>query len=576
MWKTFRTFYGFWFKKRFTAVVFLVLIVVNPLVDSIFPYFYKLFVDTIPTLDYYLILKILGLYVGVRLGSIILNTLTFFVSDLLATDGVRAIRTKIFNHIQDLDFAFHTNKSSGTLISIFKRGDGALWDFNYSIHFRIVYTFTSFFVMLYFFKDIDMRIFGLAVLSFLLAGLITWRFIKVNMKTRDTLNRVEDEFTTIIADNMINFETVKLYAKENWERSRLQSKMSEWYNSVWKFIYTFRYLDVGMALVTNISIFFMLLVALKLTIAGDITTGDFILVATFVGVFYGRLFEMVWGFRDLTKSYTDITKYFSVLDNEIEIKDPENPLEKNSAKGGIEFKNINYSYNSGTKNAIKDFDLKVKPGESIAFVGKSGSGKTTIVKMLMRFFDPKTGSVKIDGVDIRKLRKTDLRNFFGVVPQEPILFNNTIEYNIGYGKEKAKLSEIRAAAKLANINDFIESLPRKYHTNVGERGIKLSGGQKQRLAIARMILSDPDIIVFDEATSQLDSESEKLIQEAFWKASKGKTTFIIAHRLSTVMRADKIVVLQHGMIKEIGTHEELLKKKESLYSHFWNLQIKLD
>jgi ABC-type multidrug transport system fused ATPase/permease subunit len=352
--------------------------------------------------------------------------------------------------------------------------------------------------------------------------------------------------------------------------------MDEWRVAVWKFIYTFRYLDLGMAIVSNVSIFFMLLVALKLTIAGEITAGDFVLIVTFVGTFYSRLFDMVWGLRDLMKSLVDIKKYFDLLDNEIKVKDPASPVKLDQVKGNIEFKDIHFSYIGKKRNALEGINLKVKRGESIALVGRSGSGKTTLVKLLMRFYDVNQGKITLDGINIKDFNKSDLRNFIGVVPQEPILFNNTIQYNIGYGKDNATIQDVREAAKLANIKDFIESLPKKYQTNVGERGIKLSGGQKQRLAIARMILSNPDVIVFDEATSQLDSESEKLIQEAFWKASEGKTTFIIAHRLSTVMRADKIVVLEHGKIKEIGTHEELLEKKGSLYSHFWNLQIKLD
>lgn len=215
-------------------------------------------------------------------------------------------------------------------------------------------------------------------------------------------------------------------------------------------------------------------------------------------------------------------------------------------------------------------------------VGASGSGKTTLVKLLMRFYDPDKGYITIDKINIKDINKKNLRSAIGVVPQEPILFNNTVSYNIAYGlprgkagKNRATLKEVKAASKMANIDDFIESLPLKYKTIVGERGVKLSGGQKQRLAIARMILSDPAIIIFDEATSQLDSESEKLIQDAFWKVAKDKTTIIIAHRLSTVMRADKIVVMKDGRIIETGSHKQLLAKKDSLYSHFWNLQIKL-
>ena len=256
--------------------------------------------------------------------------------------------------------------------------------------------------------------------------------------------------------------------------------------------------------------------------------------------------------------------------------DPANPVFKKHVGGEVKFNHVQFAYGNRIKNAINDVDLEIKKGESVALVGRSGSGKTTLVKLLMRFYDINEGSITIDGINIKDFTKDTLRDFIGMVPQEPILFNNTVAYNIGYGKDKTNLSEIREAAKIANIDDFIESLPKKYETEVGERGVKLSGGQKQRLAIARMILSDPDIVVFDEATSQLDSESEKLIQDAFWKARAGKTTIIVAHRLSTIMRADKIVVMEHGKIKEVGNHKSLLAKKDSLYSHFWNLQIKLD
>jgi len=285
---------------------------------------------------------------------------------------------------------------------------------------------------------------------------------------------------------------------------------------------------------------------------------------------------LVFSLRDIAKTYADIKTYFGLLDNKITVKDPSNPVKINKVSGRINFNKVSFSYINGAQGALNNFSLNIKKGELVALIGKSGSGKTTLIKLLMRFFDTTKGTITIDGINIKDFSKDTLRDFMGVVPQEPILFNNTIAFNIGYGRENATLGEIKAAATLANIDDFIESLTNKYETQVGERGVKLSGGQKQRLAIARMILSNPDIIIFDEATSQLDSESEKLIQDAFWKVREGKTTIIIAHRLSTVARADKIVVMAEGKIKEVGTHQELLKNKDSLYKHFWDLQIKLD
>ena len=296
------------------------------------------------------------------------------------------------------------------------------------------------------------------------------------------------------------------------------------------------------------------------------------LITGFLSNFYPKLWDLVWGTRDLAKNYADIDKYFQLLDYDVEVKDPIDPIEKQHTVGQIEFKNVSHSYKGGTKNAIKNLSLSINKGESIAFVGRSGSGKTTITKLLMRFFDPSSGKIEIDGINIKKFTKSTLRGFFGVVPQEAVLFNNTIGYNIGYGSAKQNYEDIKNAANLANISDFIESLPEKYETNVGERGIKLSGGQKQRLAIARMIMSNPDIIIFDEATSHLDSESEKLIQDAFWNYAKNKTTIVIAHRLSTVSKADRIVVMDKGKIVEIGKHEELLKNKDGIYSKLWNIQ----
>jgi len=286
--------------------------------------------------------------------------------------------------------------------------------------------------------------------------------------------------------------------------------------------------------------------------------------------------------RDLSEKYDILQqamasseRIFKLLDDNTFVLNPENPVLLTKIKGEIEFKNVWFAYNPG-EYVIKNVSFNIHPGETIAIVGATGAGKTSLINILTRFYDIEKGSITIDGIDIKNFAKSDLRSFIGVVPQEPILFNNSIAYNIGYGRDNPEPNEIRAAAKLANISEFIESLPDKYETEVGERGVKLSGGQKQRLAIARMILSNPDIVIFDEATSHLDSESEKLIQNAFWKARADKTTIIIAHRLSTVMRADKIIVMDRGKITETGTHNSLLKQKDSLYSHFWNLQIKLD
>ncbi len=576
MWKFLKVFYGFILKRKLAFAGFILLIIISGILSNITPYFFKLFVEEIPKLNHQNLIRLLYVFIAVNISGLLTGIASFWVGDYVLFNSAKEARLKIFTHVQSLDFAFHTNKSTGSLISAFKRGDGAFFNLFFGIHHKILEIAISALVMFFFFSRLDIKIVALAFLSVVLTLLVTKFLISLNIKKRGVFNEKEDEISGILTDNLINYETVKLFAKERWEESRLTDKFAGWVKALWGYGNSFRLIDFSIGTITNLGLFLILLVSLEKAANLTLGVGDFVLVTTFVGLFFSKLWDLVFSLRDIAKTYADIKIYFELLDNTIDVIDPQNPETKKKVIGRINFDNISFSYVNGTQGAVKNFSLRVKPGESIALVGKSGSGKTTLIKLLMRFFDIDSGKITIDGIDIRQFTKDNLRSFMGVVPQEPILFNNTVSYNIGYGRENATLGEIKAAASLANIDEFIESLPNKYKTWVGERGVKLSGGQKQRLAIARMILSDPDIIIFDEATSQLDSESEKLIQEAFWKVRKGKTTIIVAHRLSTVAKADRIVVMDKGKIKEVGTHKELLNIKDGLYSHFWNLQIKLD
>jgi len=315
-------------------------------------------------------------------------------------------------------------------------------------------------------------------------------------------------------------------------------------------------------------------VTIEKLIKGQISVGDFVMVASFMAGFYHVFFELLWRMRNIARHFVDIKNYFAVLDEEVTVKDPKNPEDIKEVKGNIDFRNITFNYGDSRSRVLKNINLSIKAGESLAFVGRSGAGKTTLIKLLLRFYDVSAGEILIDGVDVKNLAKSQLRSFIGVVPQEPILFNNTVGYNIAYGRDNATKEDIVRVTKMANLHNFIESLPEKYKTQVGERGIKLSGGQKQRLAIARMLLSNPKIIVFDEATSNLDSESEKLIQKSLWKMARGRTVLIIAHRFSTVRKAGRIVVLEDGEIAQIGNHEKLISDTNGLYYYLWHLQTK--
>lgn len=578
MLKTFKKLYSFIWKKKGWFTLAMLATTLTTIVGLTTPYFFKLFVENIQSGKVDAVYNLILIFTALQFAGLILGNLKYLLGDIVSVDVSIDIRSTVFKYIQDLDFAFHSNKSTGSLISAFKRGDNAFWHLFDRINREMWEIFVGFLVMTYFFIQIDPRFILIFLVSFVLTLIATKYLVGYNIKTREEFNEWEDKISGIITDNLINFETVKLFAKEKWELSRLTTTFKSWKSYLWKHFWTYRMIDMSVGSLINFSIFLVLVFSLRLVANYQIGLGDFVLIAGFINVFFPKLFELIYGFREISTGYADIKKYLDLLDYNIEVKDSDKPVKLDHVKGELEFKNVKFAYKQRAKSAINGINLKIKKGQSVAFVGRSGSGKTTMLKLLMRFYDLNSGEILLDGINIKNFTKSDLRSFVGVVPQEPILFNNTIEYNIGYGfkDQEPTFLEVKKAAKIANIDSFIQSLPKKYQTEVGERGVKLSGGQKQRLAIARMILSDPDIVFFDEATSHLDSESEKLIQDAFWKARRGKTTIIIAHRLSTIMRADKIVVMENGRIKEIGTHKELLKNQDSLYSHFWNLQIKLD
>lgn len=573
MFPIYRRYYRFLFRYRLACILFLLSSFALALSESITPYFYKLFIDAISANKQTPLLNLLLIFIFVRFLSVLFDVITGWLGDKISIPAARDARMQIFKKVQDLDFAYHLSKSTGSLISIFKRGDSAFFDLHHTINLRILQAIFSLFILLFFFSEINWMITVLMLFSFGLNLILARFLISANIHARTVFNASEDKISEIIVDNLINYETVKLFAKENKEYKRLKNQFVDWSKKLWDYARTFRIIDISVGTLANTGLFLILLLGIQQLFNLTISTGQFVMIFGFINTFYPRFFQVLYDFRSVARNQADIERYFSILDQKVIVADPAKPLNQTSIDGQITFENVSFIYPEGKKNALKDINLDIKPGQSVAFVGHSGVGKTTIVKLLMRFYDPSKGKILLDGHNIKNFTKDRLRSFMGVVPQEPILFNDTISYNIGYGAINPTKQQVVAAAKMANLHSFINSLPLKYETKVGERGVKLSGGQKQRLAIARMILSDPDIVIFDEATSQLDSDSEKKIQEAFWNAVKNKTTLIIAHRLSTIARAEKIVVMEKGTIKEIGSHRQLLNDPNSLYSHFWQLQM---
>lgn len=569
--KTFRVFYSFLWKYKGYFIGSQIAGVVAVVLHSSMPFVYRHIVDNFHILTAKSFFAIVVLYGLIRIGGIVFGNLSWFFSEMVINSALVDAKVKVFSHLQKLDFVFHTAKRSGVLFGKLKRGDNAFERMDTNINKELIDDLLRLVIAAGAFSLINLKITYLFLFFIASIIFISIFLIKKNLKLRVEFNKEEDSISHFIADNLINYETVKYFANEKREILNLIESLKKWTTSVWKLIMSSLRINLSVRLLSAIATIIILAMLGGDVINKKITAGDFILVMTFLMQIFPNIEKIVFRLRDITNNYTDLKDYFAILDYPLVVKDPEQPLKFERKKGLVEFKNLNFSYSSG-QDALRNISLTIPAGSSAALVGRSGSGKTTMTKLLMRIYDPNEGQILIDGFDIKQIKKEDLRRTIGIVPQEPILFNNTVGYNIGYPLDNANKEDIENAARLANLHDFIISLENSYDTIVGERGVKLSGGQKQRLAIARVFLLNPKIIIFDEATSHLDSESEGLIQESLERLSKNKTLIIIAHRLSTVMKADKIIVLDNGKVIEEGAHDELLSQDSGIYKKLWNLQ----
>lgn len=514
------------------------------------------------------------------LSSILMSSICSLFSQHLGNKSMASVSVRILREvmakIHDLDFAYHTNKSSGKILSLINRGDDAVYIFCDAFYFQFTELLIGLGFMFVSFSQLSWQ-YALAVaLNFVVTLTASIFILKLNIKKRSLFNKDDNQLTAEKVDNLINFETVKYFAREKFELEKFTQTLKKWEKSLMDYFFTFRFFDAAMATTNVLFMLAVFLLASKDLQAGIFGAADFIFVVSFALGFKWRMDAFINILRHVAKKNEDLEKYLEILDQEATIKDPVKPREIKNFQGKIEFKNVSFEYDNRKKLALENVDLTVDPGEVVALVGFSGAGKTTMVKLLQRMFEVTTGEILVDGVNLKAMTREYLRDKIGVVPQESVMFNNTIRYNLAYARPEATMAEIEQAAAAAEADEFIERLPEKYETKVGERGVKLSGGQRQRLAIARVLLKKPPIVVFDEATSSLDSYSEQAIQKSFWQYVRGKkhqvTAIVIAHRLSTIMRADRIVVMREGKIAEIGTHHELLCRKNSIYRQLWQLQ----
>ncbi|HYJ82820.1 MAG TPA: ABC transporter ATP-binding protein/permease, partial [Allosphingosinicella sp.] len=384
------------------------------------------------------------------------------------------------------------------------------------------------------------------------------------------MNEVDNQAIGRAVDSLLNYETVKYFGAEARESQRYGRAMRAFADASVKNETSLAWLNIGQSFITNL----MMAGAMGYTVwgwsRGQFTTGDVVLVNTLLAQLFRPLDMLGWVYRTIRQGLIDMEAMFALVDTPAEVRDVEGAPELKLSQGRVRFEDVRFGYD-GNRQILHGIDIDVEPGTATAVVGPSGAGKSTLSRLLFRFYEPTGGRITIDGQDICKVTQASLRAAIGIVPQDTVLFNDTIGYNIGYGRDGATQEEIEAAARGASIHDFILSLPDGYDSQVGERGLKLSGGEKQRVAIARTLLKDPPILILDEATSALDSRTEAAIQETLQSVTDRRTSIVIAHRLSTVVDADQIVVLDQGRVAERGTHAQLLRKN-GLYADMWARQ----
>ncbi len=494
---------------------------------------------------------------------------------LFATVGQHAIRQlayKTFVHIHGLSLRFHLERRTGGLSRVIERGTKGI---EAIVRFSILNTVPTVleFVLTAFVFYISYG-WNYLFIVVVMVGLYIWFTIKASdwrIRIREKMNMADTEANTHAVDSLLNFETVKYFCNETLEARRFDSSMANYEKAATKIWTSLSWLNFGQALIFGIGMTVLMLMSAYEIFHKTQTLGDFVFInalliqlsipLNFIGSIY----------RDVRQGLTDIEAMFDLLDVQQEIVDKSDAKPLIVRDGSIRFNQVKFSYNP-TRQILKDIDFEIPGGKTVAIVGPSGAGKSTISRLLFRFYDVDSGSITIDGQDIRDVTQKSLREAIGMVPQDTVLFNDTIAYNICYGRPSATEEEMRKAAEMAQISKFIEMLPEGFQSMVGERGLKLSGGEKQRVAIARTLLKAPPLLILDEATAALDTTTEQEIQQALDIVSRGRTTLIIAHRLSTVINADEIFVLKNGRIIENGTHAELLRKK-GLYAAMWNKQL---
>ncbi|RZI39879.1 ABC transporter ATP-binding protein/permease [Herbaspirillum sp. HC18] len=576
-WITLRTLFPYLWAYKWRMLLALIFLVGAKLANVGVPLVLKALVDHMtvtpdnPRTLMVLPIGILVAYGVLRLCTTMFTELREFVFAKVTQSAVRTIALQVFRHLHALSLRFHLNRQTGGMTRDIERGTRGISSLVSYTLYSILPTLVEITLVIgYLVLHYDVWFAGITFAALIVYIGFTVAITEWRTGFRRTMNDLDSKANTRAIDSLINYETVKYFGNEEYEARRYDKSMQNWETAAIKSQTSLSILNTGQSLVIAVAVTLILWRATQGVIDGKMTLGDLVLVNAFMIQLYIPLNFLGVIYREIKQSLADMERLFTLLDQHREVADSPHakPLDVNGAE--VRFSHVDFSYEA-KRQILFDVDFNIPAGTTTAVVGHSGSGKSTLSRLLFRFYDINEGSITIDGQDLRDITQSTLRKAIGIVPQDTVLFNDTIAYNIAYGKPDASKEEIVAAAKAAYIHDFIESLPDGYATKVGERGLKLSGGEKQRVAIARTLLKDPAILIFDEATSALDSKAEQAIQAQLKEIAKNRTTLVIAHRLSTIADAAQILVLDHGRIIERGNHGQLIAAGGA-YAQMWERQ----
>jgi ABC-type transport system involved in Fe-S cluster assembly fused permease/ATPase subunit len=510
-------------------------------------------------------------YGGMRVLMAVLTQLRDGVFAKVAMHAVRRLAILTFEHMHQLSLRFHLERKTGGLTRVLERGRNGIETIVRMVILQLMPTILELALIVgVLFWEFDWRYVAVILATVTAYMVYTYYATEWRIAIRKRMNDSDTEANTKAIDSLLNYETVKYFTAEERETKRYDKSMERYEKASVQTYTSLAVLNAGQAAIFSAGLAAVMVMCARGIQAGTNTVGDFVMINAMMIQLYQPLNFMGMVYREIKQAVTDIETMFHILSRDPEIKDEPGAPALRVDKGAIRFDNVSFAYEPA-RPILKGISFEVPAGRTVAIVGPSGAGKSTISRLLFRFYDVTSGRILIDGQDIRDVTQLSLRSAIGMVPQDTVLFNDTLRYNIRYGRWEATDAEVEEAARLAQIDAFIRMSPKGYETEVGERGLKLSGGEKQRVAIARTILKAPPILVLDEATSALDSHTEKEIQDALDRVSENRTTLVIAHRLSTIVNADEIIVLEAGQIAERGTHQQLLARG-GLYASMWNRQ----